>query len=102
MLQFVPNHFRNQNFFEQRGQDFDLVYQDKVIQGTGIGDNQLHRSLKSKPPKVVSIPIQVIGRKRKVDLMGLEQGVQRLRRRQPEQTTQFPLREPPQSKFLDR
>jgi len=48
------------------------------------------------------IPIQVIDRKRKIDLMGLEQGVQSLGRRQPEQPTQFPLREPPQPKFFDR
>ena len=101
MLQFIPNDFRNENPFEQRGQDFDLVNQDKVIQGTGIGDNQLHRPLKSKPPKVISIPIQVTDRKRKIDLVGLEQCIQGLGRRQPEQTTQFPLREPPQSKFLD-
>jgi hypothetical protein len=46
--------------------------------------------------------IQVVERVRNVDLIGLEEGVQRLACRQAQQTTQFRLREPPQPKLLDR
>jgi hypothetical protein len=102
VLQFVPNEFWNEYLFEQSGQDFDLPNQDKIVQRTGVGDDQPHRPLESNSVKVVPILVQVIHRKRKVDLMGLEHLVQCLARRQSEQTAQFRLREPAQSKLLDR
>jgi hypothetical protein len=67
--------------------------QDKVIQGTGIGGDEPHRRLESKTLKVIPIAIQVVDRIRDVDLMSLEEGVQRLTRRQSEQMAQFRLRE---------
>jgi hypothetical protein len=101
VLQFVPNEFRNEYPFEQSGQDFDLSDQDKIVQRTGVGDDQPHRPLESNSAKIVSIPVEIIDRKGEVDPMRLEHVVQGLASRQSEQTAQFPLRQPPQSKFLD-
>jgi hypothetical protein len=68
-------------FSKTAGRSFDLPNPDEVVQGTGIGDDEPHRRSESKAPKIIPIVIQVVDCKRNVDLVGLEERVQRLTRR---------------------
>src|SRR5229473_7392143 len=60
-----------------------------------------HWSSEAKTPKVIPVVLEVIERIRHVDIMGLEEHIQRLSRREPKQPTQFRLRETPQPELLD-
>jgi hypothetical protein len=79
-----------------------LLNQNKIIQRTGVGDDEPHWSSESKPPKVIPIVIEVVERIRGVQIMSLEERIQRLSCPESEQVTQFRLREAPQSELFDR
>ena len=102
MLQFVPHDLRHEYLLKQGRYNFDLLDQYKVVQRTGIGNDGPHWSLEPKTPKVIPVVIQVVKRVRGKEAMGLEESVQRWSCPEAEQTTQFRLREVPQSKLLNR
>jgi hypothetical protein len=82
VLQFILHDLRNEYSLEKDRQDFDLPNLYKVVQGTGVGDDEPHRQLESKAAKVVPIAIQVVDAVRNIDLTRLKEAVQRLTCRQ--------------------
>jgi len=99
--QFVPHDLRHEYLLKEGRQNCDLFNQYEVIQRTGVGDNEPHWSSEAKTPKVIPVVLEVIERIRHVDIMGLEEHIQRLSRREPKQPTQFRPRETPQPELLD-
>ena len=102
MPQFVPDDLWHEHLLEQDRQDSDLLNQYKVIQRTGVGDNEPHWSSEPKTSKVTPVAIQIVERIRGIEVMGLQECIQRLSCPESEQTTQFRLRETPQPELLDR
>ena len=68
-----------------------MLDQDKVVQRTGIGNDEPYRSSESKTRKVIPLVIQVVERERGEEAMGLEESVHRWSGPEAEQTTQFRL-----------
>jgi hypothetical protein len=86
---------------EEGMQKIDLPNQDKIVQRTGVGDDDPRRRSESSAPKIFPVVIKVIDRIWNIDLVGFEEGIERLTRWQPEQAAQFGLRQSSCSELLD-
>jgi hypothetical protein len=80
---------RDKHLIEQGGQNIGFMYQDKIVQWGGVGDNERHIS-KAETPKIIPVLLQVFECICHVNIVGLKEGIQRLSSCESEKATQFP------------
>lgn len=73
--QLVAHDCRNVHSFEKLREQIDVIDQNQIVQGRGVGDDDEHEASESKTLKVSNIALDILDRDRIIDLVGLEEPI---------------------------